>query len=51
MRTTKTVDITAKVRTKPFKVAHQGSSNIKIGRKKLAGRKKPTVQKSSPGKK
>jgi hypothetical protein len=24
MRTTKTVDITAKVRTKPFKVAHQG---------------------------
>jgi hypothetical protein len=51
MRTTKTVDTTAKVRTKPFKVAHQGSSNIKIGRKKLAGRKKSTVRKSSPGKK
>jgi hypothetical protein len=51
MRTTKTVDVTAKIRTKPFKVAHGNSSNRKVGRKKPAGHKKPTVRKSSPGKK
>jgi hypothetical protein len=33
MRTTKTVDTTAKLRTKPFTVAHGNSSKIKIGRK------------------
>lgn len=51
MRTSKTVDVTTKLRTKPFKVAHSDSSNIKLGRKKPAGRQKPTVRKSSPGKK
>ena len=51
MRTTKTVDTTTKLRTKPFKVAHGNSSNIKIGRKKPAGRKKSAVRKLSPGNK
>lgn len=51
MQTTKTVDTTAKVRTKPFKIAQGNRSNRKVGRKKPAGHKKPTVRKSYPGKK
>jgi hypothetical protein len=51
MRTSKTVDSTTKLRTKPFKVDHRDGSNIKLFRKKPAARKKSTVRKSSPGKK